>query len=169
MVFTAYTNAHYLSLFCATSIQSIPPHPNSWISILILSFHLCPGLASGLFPSGFPTKALYTPLLSPIRATCPAYLILLNSITRKILGEQYKSISSSLCSFLHSFVTSCLLSPNILLNTLFSHTLCLSSSLNVNDQVSHSYKTRGKIVILYTVIVIFSDRKLEDKRSCTEC
>jgi hypothetical protein len=34
------------------------------------------GLPSGLFPSGFPTKTLYTPLLSPIRATCQAYIII---------------------------------------------------------------------------------------------
>jgi len=38
----------------------------------------------------FPTKTLYTTLSSPIRATCPAHLILLDFITRTILGEEYK-------------------------------------------------------------------------------
>ena len=45
------------------------------------------------FPSGFPTKIPYTPLLSPIRATCPAHFILLDVISRTTLGEQYRSLS----------------------------------------------------------------------------
>ena len=39
------------------------------------------------------------------------------------MGEEYKSFSSSLCNILHSPVTSSLLGPNILLNTMFSNTL----------------------------------------------
>ena len=48
---------------------------------------------------------------------------LLDLITRTIFGEQYRSLSSSLCSFPHSPVTLSFLGPNILLNTLFSNTL----------------------------------------------
>ena len=98
------------------------------------------------FPSlRFPHQNPIHPLSSPIRATCPAYLILLDFITRTILGEEYKSFSSSLCSLLHSPVTSSLLGPNILLNTMFSETLSFISSRNVNDQVSHPYKTTTKL------------------------
>jgi hypothetical protein len=38
-------------------------------------------------------------------------------------------------------MTSSFLGPNILLETLFSNTLSLRSSLSVSDQISHPYKT----------------------------
>jgi hypothetical protein len=55
----------------------------------MLSFHLDLDLPSGLVSSGFSTKILYTPLLFSIRATGPTHLILLDFITRTIMGEEY--------------------------------------------------------------------------------
>ena len=81
----------------------------------------------------FPHQDPIHPHSSPIRATCPAHLIPLDFITRTILGEEYKSFSSSLCNLLHSPVTSSFLGPNILLSTMFSNTLSFLSSLNVNE------------------------------------
>ena len=88
-----------------------------------------------------------------------------NFITRTILGEEYRTLSSSLCSFLHSPVISSLPGPNTLLNTLFSNTLSLCSSLNISDQVSHPYKTTGKIIILYNLIFKFSIANWKTKDS----
>ena len=60
---TALTSVRQMSLSWASPIQSVYPYPTSWRSIPILSTHLRLGLPSGLFPSGFPTKALHTPRL----------------------------------------------------------------------------------------------------------
>ena len=83
-----------------------------------------------IFPAtpGSPNWSLFlrfphqTPLYaSPLTHTrcMPAHLILLDFTTRIILNEQYRSLSSSSCSFHPSPVTSYPLGPKILLSTLF--------------------------------------------------
>ena len=71
------------------------------------------------------------------------------------IGWGVQIIKSSLCNLLHSPVTSSLLGPNILLNTMFSDTLSFLSSRNVSDQVSHPYKTTGKIIVLLRPTLLF--------------
>jgi hypothetical protein len=89
-----FTRALHLFLSWARPIQSTPPHPTSQKSIIILFTHLRLGLPSGLFPSVFPTNHLYAFLFSPIRATWPVHLFLLDLIILIILGEEHKSRSS---------------------------------------------------------------------------
>jgi len=73
---------------------------------------------------------------------------------------KYRSLSSSLCSFLHSPVSSSFVGPNIFLSTLFSNTLSLRFSLNTSDQVSHPHKTTGKLLVLYILIFKFLNSKI---------
>jgi hypothetical protein len=67
-----------------------PDRPSPYHPILILFTYQRLRLPSGLFPSGFPGYILYAFLFSPIRATCPPYLIFRDLIILIILGEEYK-------------------------------------------------------------------------------
>jgi len=149
--------------------QSIlSPIPTSWRPILILLFHLRLGLPSVLFPTVFPPQnPVYT---SPLPHTC--YMPRLSHSScfdhQHNIWWTVRSLSPTLCIFLHSPVTSPVLGPNILLSTLFSKTLSVRSSLNVSDQVSHPYKTTRNITVLYILIFIFLNSKLEHKTFCTK-
>jgi hypothetical protein len=73
-------------------------------------------------PSGFPTKILYTVLITPMHAISLTYFILIYLNTVIISSKQHKLYSSSFCNFLHPPDTSSFFVPNILLNDLFSDT-----------------------------------------------
>jgi len=55
---------------------------------------------------------------------------------------------------------------HIFLSTMFSGILNLCSSLCVRVHVSHPYKTKTRITVLY--ILVFFERRRGDKRFCTE-
>jgi len=66
----------------------------------------------------------------PIRATCPAHPILLDFITHTILGERYRSLSSSLCTYMYykTVILQMLLHVSVPLHHLQgAHRLCLLS------------------------------------------
>ena len=118
---TAFTGVRHLSLSWVSPIQFIYPHPTSWRFSLILSTHLRLGLPSGLFPSVSPPRPYTLPSPHPYAPHVQPISFFSIFITRTILGEQYKSFSSSLCSLLHSPVTSSLLGPKV---QIFSSTPC---------------------------------------------
>ena len=68
---TTFTKARHLSLSQINqSIQSMPLSPSYSLNIhLILSWRLCISPLCTLIPSGFQTKTLYAPLISPINPT----------------------------------------------------------------------------------------------------
>ena len=108
---TALTSARHLSLSWSSSIQSIPPHPTSWRSILILSSHLHIGSPRWSHSLRFPHQnpVYHSPLPHTRYMPRPSHSSRFYHPNNN--GEQYRSISSSLCRFLHPPVTLSLLGP----------------------------------------------------------
>ena len=167
MFISLFTSARQLSLPWARSIQSRPLISYLWSYISILSSHLLHCLPFGLIPSGLTTKncRLFS---SPIHATYAAQHFLLYLITPAMLGGEFRSLSSSSFSFIHSSITSSLIGLNIILSTLFSKIINLRSSLNVSEHDSQLYVLVQHNRQSYRSYTLILNRKLEDTTFCIE-
>ena len=126
--------------------------------VLVLSSRLRLGLSSGLFPSGFPTRMSCARIISFIRATCANRLIHPDLATRIVFGEEYKSWSTSSCNFRGAPRTPSLVGPNAFLSTLLLNIQSVFS-FSVRDRVAHPYKTRGRIIVLCVLRLVFLNSK----------
>ena len=153
-----------------SQVPATCPYPVHTSTSNFLKIHLNvihpfkPGSPQWSLSSRFPYQNPEHASSSLIRATRPAHLILLDFITRTILGDEYIKLSSSLYRFLYSPLTSSLLGPNTLLNTLFSNTLSLRSSLSVSDQVSNlaiHCKKYSKLILFVTYL--FGERYFDSE------
>jgi len=103
--FTVFASTRHLSPSWVRSVHSMVPIP---LPIYASPFHFLSmrGSSKWSLSLRFPTKALYTLLLSPIHDTWPAHLILLELITRTIFAEECRSLNSSLFSYEKSILPS---------------------------------------------------------------
>ena len=103
----------------------------------------------------------------PIPAKYPAHLILFDLINE--ITAIFWAVQITKLLIVHLLPLSCyfLLGPNTLLCILFSGNLSLGpcAFFNARDQVSHPYKTTGRIIVLFTLNLKFLIANAETKDS----
>jgi len=135
-------------------------HPISLRSILILSSYLHLSVPSGLFPSRFPTKILYSFLTSPIRA---AHLVFLHFITPNIWWRAH-IVKLRIMQFLPSFVLPPLCSVHTVSSlpcpqtssvyVVFSGWQSKGPNVHLNQTVLHFWNIYVSLSITWQCIVI---------------
>ena len=119
------------------------PEPARFSPCPTISHFLKIYLRLGLFPSGFPTKILYKPLLPPPPSQyyMPRPSHSSRSADPNNIWWAVQIIKPLVMKFSPLPCYLVLLGPNIFFGTLLWNTFRLHTSPNVSDQVSHPYKT----------------------------
>ena len=139
-----FISVHHLSLSWNTAVQSKPPHPTSWRSILILPSHLCLGLPIAQFSPPRPCMHLSCPIFT-LSWPSNSWFDHLNNNWWRVQQVIKLSLHG-----LHASLILSLLGPNILFSTLYTNIISLCVSLNVTYQALWPYKATGKITVHYT-------------------
>jgi hypothetical protein len=142
-----HQSSSYLAII-SNILFNIIDSPTVWSSYWSLSFW-------------FSHRYLICIPLLPIRTTLPVHYIILDLILIT-LGEEYKSWSSSMCSYLQPPLSSSLFVPNILHHILFSNTFSVGYSLNVTDKVSQLVALS---VLIFTFFKEQTKRRDRDDRT----
>jgi hypothetical protein len=132
------------------------PHESSMFPRILfviwtLFYHWCHGLASGSFPSGFPTRThIRSHMCQMPHTCCPSLFNHINNIWHRGTNHEAR----------HYAVFSSLLLPPLrprdLPQYLFLNALSPCFFCNLRDQVSHPCRTTGEVIILLVLIFLYS-------------
>ena len=152
---SAFTGTSHLSLFLAD--QSSPHYLTLFLEDLLLYY---PTMSALVFQMVSCLHVYPKPsLLSLIRATCPAHLLLLDLIERRVYGEQSRSWSTSLWCTISS------------ISVLLHHPSAQISSSAPYSRTTSAYafpsvwktKTTRRSMVVQVLVCILLESKREDK------
>jgi len=154
---TVFTKAPYLPY---PKADESSPHPsysfNFHFNIIFSNYILVFQAVS--FPQAFLPKH-YMHFFSSLYATWPANLLLFDFVIRIIVGDECPEVPH--CAVLSSL----LLLPLSWQTHISSSARCFRTpSVFIKDQVSHPYKTRGKITVVNILMFVFLGSKRKVKK-----